>query len=573
MKRLALVVVSAVLTLGCPGEPGAPTCPQPEVLSGTLSGEVVLGDVCSNWIASSTVTVPADAKLVIRPGVVLSFASGTRLLVNGKLEAPGTADAPIILTGAEKTPGFWDGVVLQHASSAENKLAHVTIEYAGGSKFSWANAPAGLSLVGSAEKPSRITVEHSTLRHNKGYGLELDANSFLTGFTGNTLTTNTLGAAHALPVGVEQLATGNTYTGNTKDLVVVDDGTVRNSVVTLRAIGIPYLLGAIDVGVDGTLSFEAGVTARFRSGGFVEATEGSKLIAAGTASAPITLTGEESTPGFWKGVLVYGSASTENVLANVVVEYAGVKHSWAEAAANVQVIRENSRLRIVDSVLRHGAGFGLYVDGKAPFGEFTGNTLTENAQGAAYVTANSAHLLGAGNSYRGNASGKDFVRVATDTIRGEVTWAALDVPYRAQKVTVDGTLTILPGARLEFDANGQLYVAAAGRLVAVGTGSELIIFTKAPDVARWDGIHFYMTPNPNRVEYAEVAFGGATKFSWADEKAGLSSYRSSVSVANTRFSSNGGYGLWFDSLSTVTGACDTANYESNELGPTKPACP
>jgi len=83
------------------------------------------------------------ATLTIEPGVVMRFPAGTFLNIEkfigefpaqGAIRALGTAAKPIVFTSAAATPaaGDWGGLWFGGKPSAQNKLDHVRIEYAGG---------------------------------------------------------------------------------------------------------------------------------------------------------------------------------------------------------------------------------------------------------------------------------------------------------------------------------------------------------------------------------------------------------------------------------------------------------
>src|SRR5690606_37549947 len=71
----------------------------------------------------------AGERLVLEPGVQLRFDLGSLTLYQGSsLQAEGTAEKPIVLTGSYATPGAWGGVEL---STGSHVLRHVTVEYGG----------------------------------------------------------------------------------------------------------------------------------------------------------------------------------------------------------------------------------------------------------------------------------------------------------------------------------------------------------------------------------------------------------------------------------------------------------
>lgn len=75
----------------------------------------------------------------------MEFRQGFGINVNesGSLSAEGTATKPIIFTGTEEAPGFWDGIYFQ-SKSPKNILSNVTVKYAG-TKGGLANAAVSLA--------------------------------------------------------------------------------------------------------------------------------------------------------------------------------------------------------------------------------------------------------------------------------------------------------------------------------------------------------------------------------------------------------------------------------------------
>ena len=112
--------------------PGAKAVPLPapglgqatassSVLGGIVQGPLYLSPEFSPYLIRSDLSVPAGSALHAAPGVVLRFAPGTGLTVNGgELALYGTAEAPIRLvpeTPASR-PGSWRGLTLDGAVRA-----------------------------------------------------------------------------------------------------------------------------------------------------------------------------------------------------------------------------------------------------------------------------------------------------------------------------------------------------------------------------------------------------------------------------------------------------------------------
>jgi hypothetical protein len=104
-------------------------------------GGNTLGDVtvdttlkAGEYRVEEDVQVTNDATLTLEAGVKLVFDQGHVLSVenSGKLESQGTAGNPVVLTGKEKTAGYWGGVRFYNTNSAANRLEYTIIEYGGG---------------------------------------------------------------------------------------------------------------------------------------------------------------------------------------------------------------------------------------------------------------------------------------------------------------------------------------------------------------------------------------------------------------------------------------------------------
>lgn len=77
-------------------------------------------------------TPEIKAHLTIEPGTRLEFAQGYGINIeeNGSLTAEGTAAKPVVFTGGEEAPGFWDGIYFQ-SKSPKNLLSNAAVKYAG----------------------------------------------------------------------------------------------------------------------------------------------------------------------------------------------------------------------------------------------------------------------------------------------------------------------------------------------------------------------------------------------------------------------------------------------------------
>ncbi len=101
---------------------------------------------------SGNILVSRGATLKIEPGVIVRFApgAGNGLIVNGNLEAAGTASEPVYFTsalddrsgsgaggehyptslpGSGAHPGDWDGIRIEAAAGSSSKIENAIVRY------------------------------------------------------------------------------------------------------------------------------------------------------------------------------------------------------------------------------------------------------------------------------------------------------------------------------------------------------------------------------------------------------------------------------------------------------------
>jgi Bacterial Ig-like domain (group 2) len=249
--------------------------------------------------------------LTLVPGTELRFEPGQKLLIQTQsgLSAVGTAQAPIVFTGTQPTPGHWDGIAFVGSSRAENRLEHVVVEYGGGGLLGGATEAANVVLTRAGSGVhSLVTIQNSTLRSSAGYGLWLRVDSGLTDFTGNTLTANVLGPAYAHAPSVEYLLPSNSYAGNGTDEIAVEAGSGYeiDGAATWHDLGVPYYLHykvGPTLSVTGQLKIEAGVKILVEADLGISVTGAGVLTTMGGANNRVSIGAKAAA---WKGIVFVG---------------------------------------------------------------------------------------------------------------------------------------------------------------------------------------------------------------------------------------------------------------------------
>lgn len=543
----------------------------------------------ADYLYRVTADIDVTAMLTIEPGTRIEFEEGTGFFietVGGILVAEGTEEEPIVLTGTQETPGWWDGIWIGGTESeeeleqqpADNVVAHAVIEYAG-SEALHPNTEAANLTVGRTNRVAAVSVRSTTLRHGAGHGLFIHLDSDLLDFASNTITGNDGAPVRARTHHGRHFDAASQYTGNGTDFVDLQGGTGAEIVqdVTWESLEVAYRLSERTDVDDAVLSIDAGAELAFRQDARLDIEPGAALAAEGAPDSRITFTGTDEIPGWWGGLMIE-SDHRSNLLDHVVVEYGGSEplHSNTEAA-NVTVghTLRQAALRVRNTTLRHGAGHGLYVHLDSDLYGFETNTITNNAGAPVRARSHHGRHFDAASDYAGN--GEDFVDVDGGTgaeIDQDVLWESLGVPYRAgERIDVDAAeLTLEEGTEIVFREEGQLDIQPGGALISIGTEQDSIRITGTNESAGWWNGIFIKSINPNnRIEYTVVAHGGREPLHANTEASNLTvarTLRDAVAVvANSMFRNSAGWGIWIhDNGETNHDICVANDFEENAAG-------
>ncbi len=531
--------------------------------SRTISTAVTLDKAC--YDVNGTQSVSAGGSLTIVPGVVMRFAAATELYIGqgGSLSANGTLAQPIILTGKDKTAGFWRGVRFVYANSTANVLTHTVVEYGGGG-----SGEANISVDGLSSSKGRLRLNQVTLRHSLKSGFGFDSDTVVDDFTGVLSTKNA--SPGYLPANVVSLlGTTSSFTGNATDAIEVKSQTVTTP-QTWRRLDVPYrMVDGTSYTLDAPLTIEPGTTLKFASAASLYVSQAGSLTAVGTATAPITFTGEQPTAGYWRGIQWVYSNSTKNELQHAVVEYGGAVADSGNLTLD-GLSSSQARIKLSDVTLRHSAHYGFTFDGDTAVDAFARVSSTNNNRPGT-LPASLIPALGPDSSFTGNI--ENFLWVNAGTI-GTQTWRAVNVPYfmhTGSSYTVNGNLTVGPGVQMVFGSGAQLYVSQSGALTAKGTAAAPIKFQGAQATpGYWRGINMvYSNSTSNQIDFASITdAGGGGASSGAISMDGLSSSAARLTLTNSTVSNSSSWGVYKDADSILVESGNT--FSGNALGNVKP---
>lgn len=451
----------------------------------TIVEDTVLDLSC--YIVESGINVTDGTNLTIAAGTRLEFESGTELYVAGSLTANGNEENPIVLTGREATPGYWDGVQFYFTNSTANRLSNVVIEYGGGRGSNAAN----LYVRSSAVSPTRISIDSVTSRHSFADGLNFESGIIFGSFTNNVITLNERAAEiHVDATGV--IDTSSSFAGNTEDLVVIDSGSLTRD-GTLAGIDAAWFVDAAITVQDGTtLTIEPGADIIFDQSTGIRVDQNAEMLAVGTADNPIVMRSKNGQAGGWDGIQIYFQVSQSTRLEYVNIRDAG---SSGNANSAIQVRSSGtspSTLSLKDVAISNSAGTGISVNTSTTMPQFENVTVTGSAS-PAIMHPDTVSQIGTGNVFTGNT--EDLIAVTVGTIDETALWRNTGVPYLIEDVTVNNILTLEPGVEIWGNQSALLRINQTGALNAQGTPAQPIVLRGAMAIpGYWEGIQFYFTP-------------------------------------------------------------------------------
>lgn len=336
----------------CPAVMGAGTQHTANITADETWTAATSPHVVSSLRVEANLTIEACAVVVLKKDAVLEVGNSSASGKTGKITATGTFDGtkllPVVFR-SENAGERWVSLFVQLTGSLD--FAYTALSSGGSRNANSTNA--AIEARGTQAKPlqQRLRMKYVVVRDSGSNGITLRGYSAFTNDSEKLFISGSGAEPEAdarfltgfpldiQPGGVGTIPKDSVLTGNKRDAIYIRSVTRLDIDETFPNRGVPYIFNGeflmYDLGKSTlTLTIEPGVTMKFEkegqgSMGLVLGNKASdapvRLVAKGTAAAPILLTSATATPaaGDWKGIYMANAPPTGNAIENVTVEYAG----------------------------------------------------------------------------------------------------------------------------------------------------------------------------------------------------------------------------------------------------------
>jgi len=491
-----------------------------------------------DYIVTSTLSM--TAKLRIDPGVRIHVSSDAliRIRPNGTIEANGTSAEPIIITGAGNMAGYWRGI-WSESSDFDNVLNHVHISGAGSNNITTSAPRAGLHVSGA-----RININHCVFSNIDGYGISAISTGVQIPLENCTFSQNSQGA---MRITAGQMRFIDSETDFNNHEIVITGATLNDDVDHVwpaplngnyRFTALMSIFDNVTIEEGAVLLFDTDVLLRFRG-------SSGKYQVLGSEENPVIFKGATEQAGSWRGILIE-SSSIENRFEHAHFYHAGhddLVSGYGRAAIGMG---SNVRGSFSDLHFDNINGYGIYIRYNSTSVSLENLNFGQNlSQGAIRMLAEQIADLDNQSNFNNN----HVVVHGGQIPEGEdVEWPVLlNGSYLFTTLaTIYGKVTIQPGAILEFDNDVMMRVRTNGILVANGTASDNIVFTRrSGSMEHWRGLSIETNSLENSMDHVEISYAGNTDLIGNIGQTNLGvSNNARLTITNSLISNSLGYGIW-----------------------------
>ena len=296
-----------------------------------------------------------NGEVIIEEGVTIEFSEHAGLSISdgARLIAEGTPEAPITLTGVEKTQGYWRGILIN--SDLSNSISHTTIEYAGSQNLT-PTAPLYRGSLAAASG-SQLHLSHVKVLNGGRYGLDFTGQNAEISVDHLTISGNNDYPVKVGAYNAHIFDSTSTFVGNAADYLNIGTFAYEiEEVVEWKKLDVPYLVdGGVHIKNNGFLTIAAGTEVNFRSAAYLQAHDNASpynygINVMGTPAEPVLLRAHNGTN--WGGIY-YNNSQENSIIKHTIIEHAKGDFS-VENLTNTGAIfmRANPHVTIEDTEFR-----------------------------------------------------------------------------------------------------------------------------------------------------------------------------------------------------------------------------
>jgi hypothetical protein len=338
-------------------------------------------------------------------------------------------------------------------------------------------------------------------------------------------------AAIITAVAPQTMELGGTYSEELHLKKLSDDPSVPDYTVTNNLV------------MSARLIIDPGVQIKVSSDFMIRITQNGSILANGTETAPIVISGTSDLAGFWRGIWIQ-STNIENSLNHLHLSGAG-SNTMTTGASRSGLLLTSARVGINNCRFSNIDGYGIAttnVDTQIPL---ENTQFNNNALGAMHITAAQIRNIDSQSNFNNQ---EIVVTSTTISINADHIWPpAQNGSYRfSGSLNIYDNVTIEAGAIIVFDNDAFIRFRSESVLKALGTETNPIVFKgKVEQPAAWKGILMESSNLENRLEHVHFAHAGQSNLASGFGKAALGfANNARATLSNIHFEEIDGYGIY-----------------------------
>lgn len=280
------------------------------------------------------------------------------------------------------------------------------------------------------------------------------------------------------------------------------------------------------------------------------------LMASGEDGNRIEITSANEAGNQYWGGMVIKSSDNRNTISYTDIKYGGGTEitgfsDFVDLGANIG-IHSGGFLNLDHSAISNSEAYGMYIR-FGNLGTFSNNTFENNTDNAIGLNIKQAGRIDAQTSFAGNASDVEiFGSTLSDT--DVITLANLAGSARyllSGNVSIEGELTIDPGAEFNVATDKKLQIENTGVLMADASSGDMIKFDadKAESGFFWKGIAIKSSDARNNLSNVEISAAGNSQWGgfadFVDLKASIAIMEGGkLTLTGSTIKDGDGYGMY-----------------------------